>query len=98
MYSALKTVSAYHAAAFFAVVLCAYIMLRKRRIQRLINPRGLPYPPGPKPRPVIGNMLDLAAENEAVVYQHLAEKYGKSLSSLYSILTFIRILIIVSLE
>jgi hypothetical protein len=76
MYSMSKDVSSYQAAAFLFVVFCAYLILRKRRIQCLVNPRGLPYPPGPKPLPIIGNMLDIAGNNETVMYQRLADKFG----------------------
>ncbi|KAF8181625.1 hypothetical protein BJ912DRAFT_979566, partial [Pholiota molesta] len=36
MYSMSKDVSSYQAAAFFVVVFCAYLILRKRRIQCLV--------------------------------------------------------------
>ncbi|KAF9473390.1 hypothetical protein BDN70DRAFT_386326 [Pholiota conissans] len=71
-----KDSSSYQAVAFFSVVLVAFLVLRKRRTQRLINPRGLPFPPGPQPLPIIGNVLDIASNNESTVYQRLADKYG----------------------
>ncbi|EIW76051.1 cytochrome P450 [Coniophora puteana RWD-64-598 SS2] len=37
---------------------------------------GLPYPPGPKPLPLIGNALDLPLKNEARVYNQWAKQYG----------------------
>ena len=37
----------------------------------------LPFPPGPKPLPVIGNLLDMPHEKEWLVYQQWAHKYGE---------------------
>jgi hypothetical protein len=51
-----------------------YLFVRKR----LANPHGLPYPPGPKPLPILGNVLDIARENEAQAYQQLAKEHGES--------------------
>ncbi|XP_069830127.1 cytochrome P450 2K6-like [Dendropsophus ebraccatus] len=34
------------------------------------------YPPGPKPLPIIGNMLDLDANKPYLSFQELAKKYG----------------------
>ncbi|KDR70118.1 hypothetical protein GALMADRAFT_144803 [Galerina marginata CBS 339.88] len=65
-----------HATIFFAVVLFLYATLRHRRLRRLTNPRELPYPPGPKPRLLIGNLFDIARGNEASSYQRLANEYG----------------------
>ncbi|KAF8504886.1 cytochrome P450 [Russula emetica] len=38
--------------------------------------RGLPYPPGPRPLPIIGNVLDIPAEFSWLLYTQLAKKYG----------------------
>ncbi|KJA17691.1 hypothetical protein HYPSUDRAFT_146170 [Hypholoma sublateritium FD-334 SS-4] len=69
-------VSPSQAAAYVILAICLYLVVRKRRIQCLANPRRLPYPPGPRPYPVIGNMLDIAKINETTTYQHLADTYG----------------------
>jgi len=53
------------------------LILRRVFLWRKVNPRNLPYPPGPRPLPVIGNLLDLARGNEAAAYSELARKYGK---------------------
>lgn len=53
-----------------------FVFLRSRRLRRVANPRNLPYPPGPKPLPVIGNLFDLARENESATYLKMAHKYG----------------------
>jgi hypothetical protein len=38
--------------------------------------KGLPYPPGPRPLPLIGNLLDIPAEFSWLLYTQLAKKYG----------------------
>ncbi|KAJ4484986.1 cytochrome P450 [Lentinula edodes] len=57
--------------AFAAV----YVYLQ-RRVHRLHNPHGLPYPPGPKPAPIIGNLFDIPLEKESSAYNKMANKYG----------------------
>ena len=39
---------------------------------------GLPYPPGPRPVPLIGNLLDIPRESSWIAYTELAKKYGAS--------------------
>lgn len=36
----------------------------------------LPYPPGPKPLPLIENVLEIPTENEWLTYRRLSEQYG----------------------
>ena len=40
--------------------------------------RVLPYPPGPRPLPLIGNLLDIPRESSWLAYTPLAKKYGTS--------------------
>jgi len=37
---------------------------------------GLPYPPGPKPLPIIGNFRDVPASAHWETYLRWAQKYG----------------------
>ena len=39
--------------------------------------RGLPYPPGPRPLPIIGNLLDIPKESSWLAYAKFAKKYGR---------------------
>lgn len=41
-------------------------------------PKRLPLPPGPNRRPLIGNLLDLPAENPWLTYHEWAKTYGTS--------------------
>lgn len=53
--------------SFFAVI--SAIRDRQRR-------RGRPYPPGPPPRPIIGNLLDIPKGFSWLSYVRLSKKYG----------------------
>ncbi|KAH9976314.1 cytochrome P450 [Lactifluus volemus] len=41
---------------------------------------GVPYPPGPQPLPIIGNLLDIPKEFSWLAYTCLSQKYGNILS------------------
>ena len=41
------------------------------------NIKRLPYPPGPKPLPVIGNLLDMPTGYDWLTYAEWAKKYGE---------------------
>jgi hypothetical protein len=38
---------------------------------------GLSYPPGPPPRPLIGNLLDFPKEASWITYKDMSKKYGR---------------------
>ncbi|KIJ60731.1 hypothetical protein HYDPIDRAFT_98167 [Hydnomerulius pinastri MD-312] len=51
-------------------VLTLYVVRRRKQRARY------PFPPGPKPLPLIGNLRDLPLKDEAVTYNQWAKKYG----------------------
>lgn len=40
-----------------------------------VNRQNVPYPPGPKPKPVIGNALDIPTSNAHEVYLEWGKRY-----------------------
>lgn len=59
-------------------VLVLSYLLRRRQACLRTNPRRLPLPPGPKPLPIIGNLLDIPRDSEAARYNRLAREHGTS--------------------
>ena len=51
--------------------LAAFLVIRDYRRRR-----GLPYPPGPRPIPLIGNLFDIPKEFSWLEYTQLSKKYG----------------------
>ena len=57
-------------AAFFLLVIVKFIR------DKVSYVRHGPYPPGPKPKPLIGNMLDFPTEEVSEVYMEWGRKYA----------------------
>ena len=38
--------------------------------------RGMPYPPGPPPQPIIGNLIDFPKDTPWSAYTEMSKKYG----------------------
>jgi len=62
--------------------LAAFLAIRDYQIRG-----GLLYPPGPRPLPLIGNLIDIPKEFSWLTYTHLSKKYGMSRSLLWVLLT-----------
>lgn len=65
---------------FVALGITVALILAALVIQRLRSPSGR-YPPGPKPLPVIGNILDIPTEYQWRVYGEWKKTYGQYISS-----------------
>jgi hypothetical protein len=61
----------------FAVLL---FLATIRAIRDHTRRKGLPYPPGPRPLPIIGNMLDIPKQFSWVTYSKFSKTYGTPLS------------------
>ena len=59
---------------FIALLLWKYVTSRKQH--------G-PYPPGPKPKPIIGNSLDIPTTDLANVYTAWGKEYNSELNDLF---------------
>jgi len=53
-------------------------LLWKFYVRRRNNPHKFPFPPGPKPLPLIGNVFDFPRENEGAAYLKMAQRYGQA--------------------
>jgi len=64
----------YHALASvsFLYVICLTVLRGSRR-----NSKRLPYPPGPKGYPIIGNLLDAPTDKPWLTYDEWGKTYGK---------------------
>jgi hypothetical protein len=57
----------------------ALLVFLKFAIDKLSSVRHGPYPPGPKPKPLIGNMFDFPIKEASEVYMEWGRKYGSTL-------------------
>jgi hypothetical protein len=55
--------------------LIAFLTIHDRRVRG-----GFPYPPGPPPLPIVGNLLDIPKEFSWLTYTQLSKKYGIDIS------------------
>ena len=65
-----------HAVLFTVSVLIFVRLFRSYRRNVASNPKRLPYPPGPKRLPVVGNLLEMPLEYPWLTYTEWAKKYG----------------------
>jgi hypothetical protein len=57
------------------LVVCAFVILTRRRQ----GPMKASYPPGPKPLPFLGNILDIVAPEPWLLYMRWEEDYQSEL-------------------
>jgi hypothetical protein len=62
--------------------LAVYLAIRDYRRRR-----GLPYPPGPRPLPLIGNLSDIPKEFSWLLYTQLSKKHGMIYFAVRGLLT-----------
>ncbi len=67
----------------FAVLLFLVAIRAIRDYQRR---RGLPYPPGPRPLPILGNVLDIPKQFSWLAYSKFSKKYGSHTLCLANVL------------
>ena len=65
-----------------SLVLTIYILVLVSSIAAFLAIRdyqrrqGLPYPPGPRPLPLVGNLFDIPKEFSWLTYSRFSKKYG----------------------
>lgn len=52
--------------------------IRNVILGRSRNAQGLPFAPGPKPLPLVGNIRDIVFERECETYMEWSKTYGKA--------------------
>ncbi|KAG5722656.1 O-methylsterigmatocystin oxidoreductase [Termitomyces sp. T112] len=62
--------------ALWLVLFALFCLYKRRRDHKRANPNHLPYPPGPRPLPLLGNLFHLARKDEIAAYLRLYHKYG----------------------
>lgn len=63
----------------FLVLSVAVLFFKRTYEKHKINPQGLPYPPGPNPLPVIGNVLDIPKVTPWLTYARWGKQFGANL-------------------
>jgi hypothetical protein len=61
----------------FAVLL---FLVSIRAIYDYRSRRGLPYPPGPRPLPILGNIFNIPKDSSWLAYTQFSKTYGALLS------------------
>jgi len=58
----------------------AWIIYKAITARSKNNNLASPYPPGPKPKPIIGNLLDFPQVDILMSYRDMSKTYGSELS------------------
>ena len=64
-------------ALFLAIALVIAVFVMAAVASKRRNPRGLPYPPGPKGRFFVGNLFQVPRAHAWLGYHEMAKEYGK---------------------
>lgn len=62
----------------FLLPVSAFFLVAFAYTLRHVISRRLPYPPGPKRIPIIGNLLDMPSREEWVTYKKWSDQYGRA--------------------
>ncbi|TFK53779.1 cytochrome P450 [Heliocybe sulcata] len=60
-----------------AVLAASVVLLQAYLGRRVANPSGLPYPPGPKPLPLVGNLFDAPKHDSSKIFSAWGKQYGE---------------------
>ena len=63
----------------------AFLLAAFSYTMRRVRSRELPYPPGPKRIPIIGNLFDMPSRDEWVTYKRWSDQYGTASQSFRSL-------------
>ena len=58
------------------VALITFLVFAKAYWTKHLKPYGLPYPPGPIPLPLVGNIFDILNKNTWKTYAKWGKEYG----------------------
>ena len=64
--------------AMYDTLLAFLALIGAYLIYRTLTPPNIPYPPGPRPYPFIGNLLDVPTSYQEKAFADLAKIYGMS--------------------
>ncbi|TBU44099.1 cytochrome P450 [Dichomitus squalens] len=64
------------ATAVVVGIISLFLLYIRSLTQWRARTRGLPFPPGPRPLPIVGNLLDVPKSHACVTFRNLCAQYG----------------------